>query len=146
MPGRSSGAPWCIEIMLDTKGTKKSRTRVGLVLVVATLGAFFASNSPAQAKTRHCGKVTAVRDRHKSRFSVRIAHGSVSCKTARWAIKAYNSGKGTLHKAGPGRGNWYTTLPGGWSCSSGAGGEEACVRGPKINSYEHRDQIYATSI
>ena len=116
------------------------------MLAVATLGAIFASNSPAQAKTRHCGKVTAVRERHKSRFSVRIAHGSVSCKTARWAIKAYTSGKGTLHKAGPRTGKLVHDLARGWSCSSGTGGEEACVRGPKINSYEHRDQIYATSI
>jgi curli biogenesis system outer membrane secretion channel CsgG len=116
---------------------------VAAVIVASVLAA--ASTSPASA-AKGCGRVAATRDHTTSHFRVEIARGAVSCEAARGVVKAYNSGKGTLHKAGTGRTTWYTTLRGGWTCSSGAGGEEACVRGPKINEYEHRDQVYATPV
>ncbi|MBS1891505.1 MAG: hypothetical protein JST59_09430 [Actinobacteria bacterium] len=111
----------------------------GLVAVVAaTIGV---SNIAGAAASRSCGEVTATRDHVSSTYEVQIFRGQVSCKEARAVIKAVNSGKGTVHRPpGTGRESWYTTLPGGWKCFSGAGGE-ACVRGPKINSYQHRDEI-----
>lgn len=132
--------------MSDSRKVMMGRSTIGIVALVAALCVVFASISPAQARTRHCGKVTTVYKKYKSKYRVRIDRGSVSCKKARWAIKAYNEGKGTLHKSGKGRVNWYTTLPGGWSCASGAGGEEGCTRGPKIDRYQRRDQVYASPI
>lgn len=119
---------------------------LGVVAAVAAAGVLVtASTSPASA-TKGCGRVSATRDHTTSHFRVEIARGAVSCEAARGVVKAYNSGQGTLHKAGPGRTSWYTTLRGGWICSSGAGGEEACAHGPKINKYEYRDQVYATPV
>lgn len=118
----------------------------GVVAVIAAAGVLATvSTSPASAG-KDCGRVAATRDHITSHFRVEIARGAVSCEAARRVVKAYNSGKGTLHKAGTGRTNWYTTLRGGWTCSSGAGGAETCGHGPKINEYEYRDQVYATPV
>jgi hypothetical protein len=116
---------------------------VAAVIVACVLAA--ASTSPASA-AKGCGRVAASRDHTTSRFSVEVTRGTVSCEAAREVVKAYNSGKGRLHKSGTGRTTWYTTLSGGWTCFSGAGGAEGCVRGPKINKYEYRDQVYATPV
>lgn len=118
---------------------------VGVVAFVAVAGVLAASSTSPASAAKGCGRVAASRDHTTSHFSVEIARGAVSCETARGVVKAYNSGKGTLHKSGTGRATWYTTLRGGWICFSGAGGE-ACGHGPKINKYEYRDQVYATPV
>lgn len=122
------------------------RYSFALAALAVAMGIVIVSSSSASASARACGQVSATRDNYTSRFQVKVVRGAVSCKTARHVIKAYNSGKGTLHTPPGGRVNGYTTLPGGWSCASGAGGEEGCSRGPKINSYQHRDQISATPV
>jgi hypothetical protein len=132
--------------MIDKRTTKVCRRAIGAVVIAAALGATFFPVSAASARDKDCGKVTAVRYQVASQFRVTVGRGSVSCEEARSVIKDYNSGKGTLHKPRPWRGSWYTTLPGGWSCASGAGGEETCARGPKVSRYEHRDEVYAASI
>jgi hypothetical protein len=119
---------------------------LGVLAVVAVAGLLATASSSSASAGKDCGRVTATRDHSTSHFRVEVTRGAVPCEAARWVVKAYNSGKGTLHKPGPGRVTWYTTLRGGWKCGSGAGGEEGCVRGPKINEYEHRDQVYATPV
>lgn len=132
--------------MLDSWKVTMGKSTIGIVAFVAALCIVFGLTSPAQARTRHCGKVTAVYKKYTSRYRVKVARGSVPCKKARWVVKAYNEGKGTNHKPGKARNSWYTTLPGGWRCASGAGGEEGCARGPKVNDYERRDQVYASPV
>ena len=109
----------------------------GTAAAAAKFGLARASTARAAAADKSCGRVSS--------YEVTVIRGSVSCQKARSVIKAYNSGKGTLHKRGPGRENWVTTLPGGWSCVSGAGGEEECMRGPKVNEYEYEDMVGASS-
>jgi hypothetical protein len=113
-------------------------------LIVAVLGLVFPAlvlvfaPSATAAKPRSCGKVTGTKE---PPYRVEVFRGAVSCQEARTIIRAYNSGKGKLHKTTEGLETWYTTFPGGWSCVEGAGGAEECFRGPMINRYTHRDII-----
>lgn len=112
----------------------------GIAAAVIALFSALSATAPAAAP-RSCGRVVGTSN---VAYRVQVGKGSVSCREARTVIRAYNSGKGTLHKPSHGgRGNWVTALRGGWSCVSGAGGE-SCSRGPKINRYERRDQVWAT--
>jgi hypothetical protein len=120
--------------LIDTRKIPNRIVALGLIAVATIFAVALASTAPAKAADKSCG--------HVSDYNVTVLHGSVPCKKARWVIKAYNSGKGTLHK-GSGQENWITTLPGGWSCVSGAGGGEECARGPKVNEYEREDMVGA---
>jgi hypothetical protein len=120
--------------LIDTRTIVNRTVALGLIAVAAIFGLVLPSTAPAKAAGKSCGRVSV--------YKVTVFHGSVSCQKARSVIKAYNSGKGTLHK-GSGRENWVTTLPGGWSCVSGAGGGEECERGPKVSEYEREDMVGA---
>jgi hypothetical protein len=118
--------------LIDTSNIVKRSTALGLIALATIFGVALASTAPAKAADRRCGKASG--------YEVVVFRGSVSCQKARWVIRAYNSGKGTLHKPGPGRATWFTILPGGWKCFSGAGGEE-CERGPKVNETEYEEML-----
>jgi hypothetical protein len=120
--------------LIATSSIVNHTVALGLIAVATIFGVVLATTAPAKAAGKSCGRVSV--------YKVTVLRGSVSCQKARWVIKAYNSGKGTLHKRGPGRENWVTTLPGGWSCISGAGGEE-CMRGPKVNEFKYEDVVGA---
>jgi hypothetical protein len=120
--------------LLATRSIVERSVALGLIALATLIGVALASTAPARAADRSCGQASG--------YEVTVFRGSVSCQKARSVIRAYNSGKGTLHKPGPGRETWFTILPGGWKCFSGAGGEE-CERGPKVNEFEHEEMIGA---
>jgi hypothetical protein len=98
------------------------------VLAAAALSVMAASSAGAQ---RSCG-TTHLHGGALVRVSV--AHGSVSCASARAIVKRY--GTGTVHYSCKGTNGGppphaclYTTYPGGWRCGALEQGASACWRG-----------------
>jgi hypothetical protein len=91
---------------------------------------------PASAASRSCGYV------NPAEYDVHIERGQVSCKEARKAITTVIRGGGKEHgDPNNGLSTVYWTLPGGWRCSTGAGGAWSCMRGGTLA--EPRDRIWA---
>jgi hypothetical protein len=110
-----------------------SRTEIGWIALsgIAVLGCYLVLGLPS-AKSTRIG--AAARSRacrsfqlRGTRYSVTIKKGRVTCRTARRVLRAFMSGKGTLH--GPPNGPAYkqTWTLDGWTCGHGAGGG-GCIR------------------
>lgn len=86
--------------------------------------------APAAAE-RSCGWISV----SSISYHVQVTHGNVSCKEARSLIKTYGEGGGTLHNPHGSQSQMYSTLSGGWTCASGAGGAHGCRRGKRTNGH-----------
>jgi hypothetical protein len=93
---------------------KRPTTILILTAAVAAIAA-----QPAYA-SRSCGSIGG--------YHVTITRGSVSCAKARTVAKEWQSGKGVTHRVSAYT-LWYTSLPGGWDCSTLNMGHVGCVRG-----------------
>jgi hypothetical protein len=91
---------------------------VGLLVAVVVLAVVA---NAASARPRSCGAV----GHGTNRVAVYVAHGKVSCATARHLIRVLNHGGGVFHQ-GRTRADSYTRI-GRWRCGSGTGGG-ACIR------------------
>ena len=113
------------------------RTAIVSVLV-GCLMAMFACSSGASA-SRSCGTFTTSNNGVTSTYAATVLRGNVRCRVTRRVLRAFASGKGTLHGPvnGPAVAQSWTLF--GWRCGHGAGGG-ACIRGG--SSYKNaRDWI-----
>ena len=111
-------------------------TKATITIAVCLAGLGIAP-AAAPAATRSCGSFRL----DGTTFAVTIEKGHATCATARMVLRAFLSGKGTLH--GPPNGPSYkqTWSLYGWSCGHGAGGG-GCIRGG-ANYANARDYILA---
>jgi hypothetical protein len=73
-------------------------------------------------------------------YKIIVSRDSVSCAKARSLIKETGEGKGEWHEA-PALSGIYTSFPGGWSCALATGGNYGCVRGRRVGTFGHADEI-----
>ena len=73
-------------------------------------------------------------------YEIIVWRGSVSCREARWLIKATGEGKGRWHETRDIAGI-YTSFPGGWRCALATGGDYGCWRGRRIGASGHADEV-----
>ena len=100
-----------------TRNGAAAGTSVALCLAVFVPGALSRPTAIAASKT--CRSITAS---HGTRFQVTVTKGPVSCFNARWVLRTFLSGKGTMHgpPGGPAYLQYWTVS--GWNCGYGTGG------------------------
>jgi hypothetical protein len=98
--------------------------RRALLIATVVLVSMALASATAVAGPRRCGIIYS----KGSTLKVKVLHGHVTCSKARWVLKTFFAGKGTLHGPPGGPAYLQTWSVGAWSCGYGAGGG-VCIRG-----------------